>query len=100
MERDYTNGELGLLLENIKESLNGFIGENKEAHKKLQEAQAYTNGTVKKHEKVLSYLKGAWAVISIILLAIIVPLLNNYLSTRDTVRQQVDEALGVYLEKQ
>jgi len=98
--RNYTNGELGILLEGVKESLVDLKEGNVKAHEEIKTAQAYTNGTVKKHEKVIAYLKGAWAVVSILLIGLIIPLTVNYFQSQSTVEKQVDKALSKYLEVQ
>ena len=95
-----SNRELFLLLQGVQTSVDGIAKANAQDHTEIKAKQDHTNGDVKKLKIWRAYLTGAWAVVSIILISVMIPLSINYLNTKNSVNQQVDEALSIYLEKQ
>ncbi len=73
--------------------------ENSKEHLIVMEKQDKTNGRVKTLELWKARLIGAWAVFSILLVGLIIPLVYNYLQTKQQVKAQVDQALSQYFEK-
>lgn len=63
---NYTNRELGLMLGQINEALNGFIKVNTTEHQLVMAKQDHTNGDVKKLKIWKAYLSGGFAVLSVI----------------------------------
>lgn len=66
-------------IDGVVNLINEKFDENKTAHTAIQTRVDLTNGRVKKLELWKAYLVGAWAVCSLLLIGILIPLLNNYL---------------------
>lgn len=97
-----TNARSDVILEKfdgLKELINEKFKENSADHIEIKAKQDHTNGDVSSLKLWRSFLLGAWAVISVLLMAILIPLANNYLKNQQDVRAQVSEAMGEYLEK-
>lgn len=95
-----SNRELFLMLQSVQSSVDNVAKLNTSDHAEIKAKQDHTNGDVKKLKIWKAYLTGAWAVVSIILISILIPLSINYLNTKNSIKQQVDDDLSVYLEKQ
>jgi len=67
---------------------------------KIITRQDIANGRVGKLELWRSMLLGAWAIVSILLVSLVIPLFLNYLQTKNEVKAQVNEVLSQYLDKQ
>lgn len=66
-------------IEGIKTLIESKFTENAKEHQSMCDKQDHTNGDVSNLKLWRAYLVGAWAVISIILIGILMPLVNNYL---------------------
>lgn len=82
------------LEELIKEKFN----QNAIEHESICKKQDHTNGDVTMLKLWRAYLVGAWAVCSIILVGIMVPLLVNYFknTSTDSIKRQVISAIEEY----
>ena len=63
----------------LKTLIESRFDENAKEHQSICEKQDHTNGDVTNLKLWRAYLVGAWAVISLILVGILLPVISNYL---------------------
>lgn len=99
----YTTGELGIKLDEIKESISELKKDNIEAHAKMDVKQDKTNGRVKNLELWKMFLMGAWAVLSMatpIAWYFILGALDNFSKSMDArIETIVSRAIDEYDDK-
>ena len=67
MERDYTNGELGIMLSNMKETMDSFHSDMRRDISEIKTQTSKTNGRVNKLENWRSGIVAVIAFLSFIL---------------------------------
>lgn len=97
-----TNTRQEVMLEKfdgLKELINEKFRENAADHVEIKSKQDHTNGDVSALKLWRSFLLGAWAVVSILLMAILIPLTTNYLKSKQDIKSQVNEVMSQYMDK-
>lgn len=77
MSKEFSNGELQLMFEHIKEH-NKYVEENLRS---IEEQTKKTNGRVSKLEKWQSYVFGATAVLTVIIIPVVFEVVKQWLKT-------------------
>lgn len=86
-------------MEGMKNLINEKLDDLSKEMKLTKEQCIQTNGRVKKLELWKAMLIGAWGVISIVLISIIIPLAQNYLKGDKSVKTEVQSVMSQYFNK-
>jgi len=92
----------------LLEKLVNLKDDNDKDHESIMQKQDYTNGTVKKHDKLINRFLGGASVLMFILTVILIPLAFYYIKeqgekrelTINEVQQLIDENINKYIEKE
>lgn len=93
-------------IEGLKELITAKFEENTKDHEVIKAKQDYTNGDVTKLKEAVSHLQlwrsfllGAWAVISLLLIPIVINYFNNVNNIENKVEAKVQNVMSQYFEK-
>lgn len=99
---NYTNRELGILLEDIKNQMSEMKQENITSHANIDQRLQYTNGRLKKLELWKAFLVGAWAVLSMatpVAWYLILNTMSGYSDKIDLrIEKKIKESIGEAIE--
>lgn len=89
-------------IEGVKQLITAKFEENAKDHRDIKAKQDYTNGDVTKLKDAVyrlqlwrSFLLGAWAVISIL----VIPLIVSYFNNTDKIEQKVENVMSQYFDR-